>query len=69
MSKNIEVGSLVQLVQLYASDKVRKGIVVERVFDPMAGVLNKCFKVLWDDGTIGNNVIDYDLELIEGYLK
>ena len=68
MSKNIQVGSLVQLVQLHASDKVRKGIVVERVFDPMAG-LNKCYKVLWNDGTIGNNVIDYDLELIEGYLK
>tara|TARA_B100000035_G_scaffold312238_1_gene323279 strand:- start:1982 stop:2188 length:207 start_codon:yes stop_codon:yes gene_type:complete len=68
MSSKIEVGSLVQLVQLYPSDKIRKGIVVERVFDPMAG-LNKCFKVLWNDGTIGNNVIDYDLELIEGYLK
>ena len=68
MSSKIEVGSLVQLVQMHPSDKIRKGIVVERVFDPMAG-LNKCFKVLWNDGTIGNNVIDYDLELIEGYLK
>ena len=68
MSKNIAIGDLVQLVRLYPSDKIRKGIVVERVFDPMAG-LNKCFKVLWNDGTVGNNVIDYDLELIEGYLK
>ena len=68
MSSKIKIGSLVQLVQMHPSDKIRKGIVVERVFDPMAG-LNKCFKVLWNDGTIGNNVIDYDLELIEGYLK
>ena len=26
--------------------------------------LNKCFKILWHDGTIGNNVWDYDLKVI-----
>jgi len=25
---------------------------------------NKVFKVLWQNGTIGNNIWDYDLELI-----
>jgi len=27
--------------------------------------LNKSFKVLWHDGTIGNNVWDYDLRLVK----
>ena len=26
--------------------------------------LNKAFKVLWQNGTIGNNVWDYDLKVI-----
>ncbi len=26
--------------------------------------LNKTFKVLWRDGTIGNNVWDYDLKVV-----
>ncbi len=26
--------------------------------------LNKSFRVLWHDGTIGNNVWDYDLKVI-----
>lgn len=26
--------------------------------------LNKVFRVLWQDGTVGENVWDYDLELI-----
>ena len=26
--------------------------------------LNKAFKVLWQNGTIGNNVWDYDLKLL-----
>ena len=27
--------------------------------------LNKSFRVLWHDGTIGNNVWDYDLKIIK----
>ena len=27
--------------------------------------LNKSFRVLWRDGTIGNNVWDYDLKIIK----
>ena len=27
--------------------------------------LNKSFRVLWHDGTIGNNVWDYDLKMIK----
>ena len=26
--------------------------------------LNKSFKVLWRDGTIGNNIWDYDLKVV-----
>ena len=36
------------------------GIIIERVHDPLAQN-NKVFKILWNDGTIGNNVWDYDL--------
>ena len=27
--------------------------------------LNKSFRVLWHDGTIGNNVWDYDLKIVK----
>lgn len=31
---------------------------------PHSTALNKLFKVLWQNGTIGNNVWDYDLKLL-----
>jgi len=39
------------------------GIVVKEVFDRLAQN-NKCYEVLWQCGTVGNNVWDYDLELL-----
>ncbi len=41
------------------------GLIIERVHDPMA-MNNRVFKVLWKDGTIGNNIWDYDLKVING---
>ena len=41
----------------------RRGILVEQLQDRLA-MSNKVFKVLWQDGTIGNNIWDYDLEVI-----
>ena len=38
----------------------RVGVIIEQVFDRLAQN-NKVYKVLWQDGTIGNNVWDYDL--------
>lgn len=41
----------------------RVGVLVERTLLGTSS-LNKSFKVLWCDGTIGNNVWDYDLKVI-----
>lgn len=41
----------------------RIGVLVERT-QLGTSSLNKSFKVLWHDGTIGNNVWDYDLKVI-----
>ena len=57
----MRVGDLVKSVFGF----YRRGILVERVYDPIA-MNNKVFKVMWTDGTIGNNVWDYDLEVISG---
>ena len=38
----------------------RVGVIIEQVFDRLAQN-NRVFKVLWQDGTIGNNVWAYDL--------
>jgi hypothetical protein len=42
----------------------RHGILIERVQDPFLGMTNKVFTVLWENGTIGSAVWEYDLELI-----
>ena len=39
------------------------GVLIERTRLGTSS-LNKSFKVLWHDGTIGNNVWDYDLKVI-----
>lgn len=38
----------------------RVGVIIEQVFDRLAQN-NKVFKVAWQDGTVGNNVWDYDI--------
>jgi hypothetical protein len=55
----MQVGDLVKTVVGF----YRRGILIERVHDPIA-VNSKVFKVLWVDGTMGNNVWDYDLKVI-----
>ena len=40
------------------------GMTIREVFDPLCGVTNKVFDILWQDGTMGHNVWNYDLELI-----
>jgi len=56
----MSVGDLVQA----AFDSNRRGILIERVQDPFLGIHSKVFTVLWEDGTIGNNIWDRDLEAI-----
>jgi len=41
------------------------GVIVENVgHNKGIGCTNKMFKVLWRNGTIGNNVWDYDLKVV-----
>ena len=55
----MKVGDLVKTVHGF----YRRGILIERIQDRLA-TNNKVFKILWQDGTIGNNIWDYDLEVI-----
>ena len=44
----------------------RIGVIVENVgHNRGLGCTNKVLKVLWRDGTIGNNIWDYDLKIIK----
>ena len=43
----------------------RFGMIVENAgHNKGLGCTNKVFKVLWQNGTVGNNVWDYDLKVI-----
>lgn len=42
----------------------RIGVLIERTRLGTSS-LNKSFKVLWRDGTIGDNVWDYDLKIVK----
>ena len=49
----------------YMSHTDRFGVIVENVgHNKGIGCTNKMFKVLWYNGTIGNNVWDYDLKVV-----
>ena len=42
------------------------GVIVGRGVSMLgASRMNKSFKVLWRDGTIGNNIWDYDLKIVK----
>ena len=42
------------------------GVIISESNDRYVSMaLNRAFKVLWRDGTIGNNVWDYDLKIIK----
>ncbi len=57
----MKVGDLVKTV--IGHGFYRRGILVEQIQDRLA-MNNKVFKVLWQNGTIGNNIWDYDLEVV-----
>lgn len=51
------------LVQHCFSEKI--GMTTKEVFDPLCATTTlKVFDILWQDGTIGYNVWNYDLEVI-----
>ncbi len=58
----MKVGDMVKRV-VRSRSAHRVGIIVEKVHDPRA-TANDVFSVLWRDGKIGNNVWDYDLQVI-----
>jgi len=53
----------VNRVAAYATLTCGVGIILEKITHPRA-VNNQVFKILWRNGTIGENVWDYDLELV-----
>ena len=58
----MKIGDLIKFKTPYA-DKQKHGVIIKKVHDPLA-CTNEVFKVLWNNGTIGNNVWDYDLEVL-----
>ena len=61
----MKVGDLVKDNHPSWSGVERIGIIIERTSHYRRVASNKLFKVLWRDGTIGNNVWDYDLKIVE----
>ena len=55
----MKVGDMVKTVHGF----YRRGLLIEQAQDRLA-MNNKVFRVLWHNGTVSNNVWDYDLELI-----
>tara|TARA_Y100000310_G_scaffold41755_3_gene39064 strand:+ start:1667 stop:1867 length:201 start_codon:yes stop_codon:yes gene_type:complete len=62
----MKVGDLVRDVHPGRRVLERVGLIIENVVHPSHGLgcANRVFKVLWRNGTIGNNVWDYDLRAI-----
>ena len=58
----MKVGDLVRHVFAHKRENMI-GIIVERVFDPLAST-NDVFNVVWRNGSLGKNVWDYDLVVI-----
>ena len=56
----MKVGDLVKTNHPSWMNRERIGMIVG--LSPASRPTNKSFKVLWHDGTIGNNVWDYDLK-------
>ena len=42
----------------------RIGVVISESTVEISTSLNRAFKVLWRNGTIGNNIWDYDLKVV-----
>ena len=56
----MRVGDLIKDNGPFCSERI--GVIVGRT---KSALHNKSFKVLWRDGTIGNNVWDYDLKIVK----
>ena len=59
---SMKVGDLVKDNHPSWAGAERIGVIVGRT---KSALHNKSFKVLWRNGTIGNNVWDYDLKIIK----
>ena len=57
----MKLGDLVKDNHPNRQGSERIGVLVERIHGT---ALNKSFRVLWRNGTIGNNVWDYDLKVV-----
>ena len=55
----MKVGDLVKDNRPFGSERI--GVIVGRT---NSALHHKSFKVLWRDGTIGNNVWDYDFKIV-----
>ena len=61
----MKVGDLVKDNHPSRSGAERVGVIVSESNDRYVSMaLNKAFKVLWRDGTVGNNVWNYDLKVV-----
>ena len=58
----MKVGDLVESNHPSWAGAERIGVIVGRT---NSALHNKSFKVLWRNGTIGNNIWDYDLKIVE----
>jgi len=56
----MKIGDMVYANWYGNVDKGKWGIILEKLYDKRAQ-RNRIFTVLWQDGTVGNNVWDYDL--------
>ena len=59
----MKVGDLVRLAFAHKRENMI-GIIVESVFNPLASDNGVRFNVVWCDGSLGKNVWDYDLVVI-----
>ena len=66
MKRKLQVGDFVKDGYPNRSRHVpdRYGFIIEEV-SKSSFIRNKVFKVLWTNGEIGNNIFDYDLELVK----
>ena len=61
----MKVGDLVKDNYPTRSHMDKIGLIMARATDDAGYMrINKCFKVLWRNGTIGDNVWDYDLKVV-----
>jgi hypothetical protein len=58
----MKVGDLVYYN--YPGRPKKIGVLLTEVYFNVPKALNKSFKVVWQDGTVGNNVWDYDLKVV-----